>query len=502
MSIAIAGTMEIGRAEARGINLPVDIAADGRLLSWQWAKADGAGDVEVTAGSAVISSSLVEQSLGELTVSNDGNDRVVTVPAGKLIRYLALSGLKTDGDVRVRSQGELSGAGRRLAITLETGGSVPAPQYAIPPVGARGMIPTTLTGASYENDVLELPDVAAKRIRLSLVEGDVPESFGKHAMTLEGVTGTAAVLPRNLRLIEPDGATIVWQFPGDMPVAAPEFTVDLATSAGKLLRQALKSGGPTDFAYRLKADEAAAVYLRFIKPSGALLRVFSGTLEHELVGDPVTLSLGVPPLAPELPSAVTGDLTVTYRGLRLLESLSSDLPEAAGAVAGVIVGEEPVVRPFPPQAFEALPPARIGIIGRSPVDCELSIQLTAVNGPAVAPPGVTQLPPSLTMGTVWIDLPPIEAAGQPLALTVRATKGRFLWAAGDQPLVRVAVRDPDPGGRTLTLNGAVLTAVTAKKTVVKAASLSRTAFRAVAPTLASTLFLKVDVSDLVVRYGR
>ncbi len=505
MAVLVA-EVEVGASSRQVAALlpPVDLPDGGYDLRVQWAAVPGATDVEITNATVSITPNVVEQNLGVLTVANSGDDRVVAVPAGKRIRSLTLNGVKTDADAAVASSGDLGD--RRLAITVQSGGgSPPAPQYSVPPCGPHGMIPSTLTGASLNNKVLSLPDVAGSKIRLSLVDGDSPDKFKKHPWTLGETTGVAAVLPHNLSLVEPDGSTVVWNFPGEMPAGSPAGVADLRMSLKKLGAAALKAGQPLDFTYKLKADTPARVGLRFPKPSAALLRTFPGVLENSLAGDPVVLALSGTALAAEQPSAVTAGLTVTYLGMRILDSVSDAFPAAAGNVGGVVVGEEWVLRVFPPKAFDTLAPARLGVIGRAPVDCELSIQLVemqgATQGKPVAPPGVVHLPSSNDVATVWVDLDLDAPPVRPLACAVRATQGRFLWVAGDQPLVRVAVKDPDPGNRPLRVNGAPLLQVAQQSFQSAQTNLPPSAFTA-PPALSSDLFLKVDLSDLTLRYAR
>ena len=495
---------EVSRRQAAIIAPPVDIPPGGHDIRVQWAGVAGASDIDVRTAQVTISPDVVEQHLGVLTVSNDGNDRIVAVPAGKRIRYLTLNGVKTDANAPVVSSGDL--AGRRLTVTVQSGGPVPSPQYAVPACPSRGMIPQSLTGASLANKVLALPDVAGSKLRLSLVEGSFPEEFVKHPWTLGEVSGVAAVLPHDLSLVEPDGATVVWAFPGEMPAGTPDAVADLRMSFKKLATAALKAGQPLDFTFKLKAADPARVGMRVSGASGALLRSFPGVLENSLEGDPVTLTLSAPALASEQPTAVTAGLNITYLGMRILEDLSDAFPAATGNVGGMVVEEDLAMHVFPPQAFDTLTPARIGVIGRAPVDCELSIQLVEMSGrspgKAIAPPGVVRLSPSNAFSTLWADVPLQAPPGKPLACAVRATQGRFLWAASEHPLVRVAVKDPDPGGRPLKLNGASLVNVSQEKTRVDSVSLPATAFTRAAPALTSSLFLKVDLSDLALRYAR
>jgi hypothetical protein len=90
-----------------------------------------------------------------------------------------------------------------------------------------------------------------------------------------------------------------------------------------------------------------------------------------------------------------------------------------------------------------------------------------------------------------------------VGLSVRANKGRFFWVCAADPLIRLAVRDPDPGGRPLVLNGKPLLKVTqADEMHLPGQSFAGAAFQNHPPLLESSLFLTVELSDLVLRYQR
>lgn len=501
--MAAAAGVELRERDARTVRMPVDVPADGLPVRVQWPAAAGATEARVDEAGIGLGPSALEENLGSLPVSVEGHDRLVTVPSGTRVRALTLGGLKTDNGTPAPSEAQLSGQARRLAVTVEAGGPAPAPQHAVPACPARGMVPASLTGASYASRVLRLPDVAGSRIRLSLVEGSFPEEFSKRAMALDSASGLGVRLPRNLRLLEPDGTTAVWQFPGEMPDGTPELAVDLRTSLTKLAASALGAGQPLDFTYRLRADGPARVTFRSGGARGALLRRFPGVLAHALAGDEAALALAGPALAAERPSRVRADLGVRYEGLRILDTVSDQVPAAAGDVGGLVVEAAPALRAFPPRAFDALAPARLGVVGRAPVECEISVFLVELDGGApVAPPGVVRLAPSTALSTVWIELPAMAPPARPLACAVRATHGRFFWAAGTRPLVRVAVADPDPGGRPVLVNGQALVAMTDAVIVRRAHALPAAPFRNAPPRLSSDLFVSVDLADLTLEYAR
>jgi hypothetical protein len=440
--------------------------------------------------------------------SKDGNAYEVVIPDGKRIAALTLVGLKA-GNVEITSHNTLPAAPEqhRLVVTVKEGNTVSAPLYAVPAVPRRGMLPASLLGASFANQRLALPDVQAAKIRLSLVIKTFPEEFQEQGFSLERVSGIATIFPTDLELLDPAGVSI-WSFPGEYPVQNPPTEVDLRVNLEPVLNEALKNQQPLDATFRLRGAAPGNAGFTFVGAQGALLREFPGVRTTTLAGDPVQLALG-DKLADEQPSSVAVDLTVTYAGIRLVEELSDPTP-TSGPLRGYVVGEEPVVRAFPPQAFAHYAVAQIGVIGRAPVACELSVQLVEMvgdrPGKALGPPGVIQLPVSHVMQTQWVTLSPaLDLSHGNVGIAVRANQGRFFWAAGanDAPLVKVAIHDPNPGGRPLRLNGLnVLTVDRAGEIHVPAKTFAGTLFRSQAPSFESLLFLTVDLSDLTLRYAR
>jgi hypothetical protein len=120
----------------------------------------------------------------------------------------------------------------------------------------------------------------------------------------------------------------------------------------------------------------------------------------------------------------------------------------------------------------------------------------------MGPPAVLKLAADNGIRTRWADVPKGVALKGPAGLRVRANRGRFFWASGDEPLVRVAIYDPDPAGRPLFLAASRLKEIAQKASHEPAFRFPPAAFRGVAPALQSNLFLTVDISDLTLRYAR
>jgi len=201
-------------------------------------------------------------------------------------------------------------------------------------------------------------------------------------------------------------------------------------------------------------------------------------------------------------------VVIRYAGRRLHDAVRDGVPPA-GATAGPVVTDAPVVRVLPSAALRDLPAASAAPIGRSPEGCELSVELVDLGagspGTPVAPPGVITVPASETLTTHPVELPDTGPLDRPLGIALRATSGRFLWAVGADgtPLLRLTVHDPDPGGRPLRIGSATLHAVDAPTLTLPRLALPPAALRGpAAPLLASDLFLTVELADLALRYAR
>jgi hypothetical protein len=494
---------------------PVDVAPPGHPIQITWAAVPGATGVEVTAASVLIGPNTIEEEpLGELQVSGEGDHhRVVTVPGGERIVELTLEGLeKNTGDVwaGVSSSDDLEADGHRLAVSIEDAQGEWIPLYTVPRVPARGILPPMFGGAGLQNGILTLPgEFPAAKLRLSVVQNASPEDFEPLPIRLERAFGKAALPSRNLELVGPDGG-VIWTFPGEMPATMHTVEVDLRAACESTLKTALAAGASLEATFHLRGTAPGQADFARRSIDGAVMRAFPGVIRTELEGVSTYLALadrlaGIP-LADEQPTSVTADLTVRYAGLRLLSSVMDAVPAGNGGFGGVVVGEQPVVRPLPEEALANFAVARAGLIGRAPEPCELAVQLvdmsTGIPGSPLGPPGVVELPPSAITDTIWIDLPETDTPGNMVGVSAHTNRGRFLWVADPEPRLRLAVHDPDPGGRSLRLSGHQILAVTEHETHLPAIALPPDAFQSGTPLLESDLFLTVDLSDLVLRYQR
>jgi hypothetical protein len=496
----------------------VDVGPPGHAVRVQWNAVSGATAVEVDSAAATVGPVLAVAN-AELPTSavGGGPAREVSVPQGKKVLSLGLASLKwvhevitEEGTEEVKShfesQQKLQDEDLRLVVAAPDTRGEMAPLFAVPPIGPRGMLPSMFAGATYSGSVLGLPTLDARKIRLSLTEqlGLPPEEWAAAPMALgSAVTATLGTPSTDLKLAGPAGATL-WEFPGEFPDGTPNAEVDLRVALQTALRGQLAAKQPLDVAFSLTGGAGSKAGFRF-QVGGALVRAFPGIIRTELQGDAAPVVLPQPALAAEAPTSATADLSVQYEGIRILDAVNDAVP-AAGSAKGVIVTDRVVARALPPAALGPLALARVGIIGRAPVECELSVQLvdmtTGAPGGPLGDPGVITLPPSNAIATQWVEMPESDTRRGPIGVAVRATKGRFLWASGAAPLVKLAVRDPSPGGRPLRLAGAQLIAMDKAAIHLPAKALPAGAFHSTAPALLSDLFLTVDLSDLRLRYRR
>lgn len=499
-----------------------DISPPGHVHRVRWAGVPGATEVEVESASLVLSPADVRRDHDDLPLSA-ASDRVdITIPGGERVRSLTLSRLRFLDATDLVDQAGLSAKAVRLVVSVSEGGAFSAPLHAVPPVSGGQMMPAVLAGASYGSGVLRLPDLAATKLRLNLTQGDTPTEFSRQPFTLAAASGVTLLRSRNVSVLDPDGQSL-FSVPGELPAVPGGHVVDLRHALEQHFERALAAqsslaspaspappapdAGDTglEAAFTIVADPGCQAFVRASSVRGALLRVTRGVVRTTLAGGAQPLELGAG-LAAFPPTSARGDLTLHYAGLRILGAHSDEVP-VFGGTAGSVVGSEPVLRAVPSAALSELPLARVGVIGRAPVDCELSLALAVdaggVPGPALGPPVTLLVAAADELCTHWFDLPlGASPLAQPILLVLHATSGRFLWAGEQQPLARLAVRDPDPGGRALLLGGRQLLAVTSEDQHLSAFEYPAEVFAAGAPHFESELFLDVDVSDLTLRYAR
>lgn len=485
------------------VRTPRNVAAPGFVHTIRWQSVTGATSAEVQEASVLLSPAMVSETQQDVSFSNDGG-WVVNVPQRKRVKALTLRGLKRSGGEEITNSSGL--ADLRLAVSFPPveGGGWDSPRFAVPPVSAQNMVPRTLTGASFSNRVLSFSDsVPAARVRVSLVTGGEPRDFSVQAGEVSEIHLRTETPAHNIKLVGPDGNTL-WQLPEYDP-EAPSNEVDIRAALELALNAKVENSQPIEATFTVTADPPAEAVVNFKRITGTLLRVKEGVVRVELTGDPLQIDLGGA-LADERPSSATGDLTITYAAIRILETVSDEPPASSAAVSGVIATAAGVLKTFPPEALDGIAPARVGIIGRAPEECELSLEFVSVNGgiagSPVGPPAVLTLAPDNEIHTRWVDVPAGVTLSGALGLRVRANRGRFFWVTREQPLARVAIHDPDPGGRPLFIGSTRLKEIVETNSHEPGFRFPVAAFRNVAPALRSDLFLTVDISDLTLRYAR
>lgn len=489
------------------VTTPHEIAVD-------WSpQPPGVTDVEITSASMSIATDATTESVPSVTVApSDGGTFVLSIPSGVRVSAFTLSDLAIgsgDAKMSLTSQGDLGLHDPPLRLTValpDPRGGFAAPTYAVPAVAGRsGVTPASLTGASFDGRVLTLPEPLASRLRIAIVTGDPGDFSSAGEVSLSKVSAVVSRYPKALSLKA--AGTTLWEFPQELAPGAPAQVVDFTPGLKKVLTDAVKSGRPPSTVLTLDSAQPASVRIAGPRISGALVRSVPGTLRTVVEGTPTPLAAlpeGQVPLSLDRSAGVTAGVTVKYDGIRVVPELSDALPR--GAATGRIVSQEGARVSLPPESevLRRLRLARIGLIGRAPEPCELSVRLvTPLTGePVQARPVVVQLEPSPVVSVIWLVIDDTIPA-QPMAVAARATRGRFFWATrGDgQPLVQVAVHDPQPPDTTVRLGDRViattLDAVHRPDAVLTPAFASSTT-----PTFETSLFVTVDLSDLTIRYGR
>jgi len=425
------------------------------------------------------------------------------VPSGLRVRQLHVA--LTDGDGNAVTDPPGDGSWRLTLSLPDPRGGYGAPLFAVPAIDGHGVVPASLTGASFAGGIVTLPDVAAPSLRVALVHADPSDFSAVGGIDIGKVTGTGVRYPAGLRVTDDKGA-VLWASPRELSPGLAALAIDVKASLQKALNDRLKAapGEPISLAFTLSTTGTARLQVRGPTVNGALVRGFPGVTRATLTGDSVAvappLAAGDEALAVDATAVVTADVTLRYDGLRVLPF--SDAAPAKDAIRGRVVGGEPVLRALPPDALKDARVGRIGLIGRAPEKCELSVRFVRplTGEPLPGDPAVVRLEPSIAITTLWFELPRPMLVGEPVAVAARATRGRFFWTTTDrdEPRVRVAVLDPKPVERVLHLGGVALSDEPAHR-----ANADVTAhFASASPLFEGALFYTLDLGDLTLRYRR
>jgi hypothetical protein len=495
----------------RQVVLPeVQVSPSGHEVVLSWAGASGATEIEID--DVTVEIGPIQRVVnGTLVAAKKNSVYELSVPAHTRVRSIGLDTLRwvhvVDGEsakTQLRTQSDL-GSSVRITIAALDPTNQMVTRYAVPWVGPRGGVPGQFGGASLSNGVITFPEMRDRKIQVGLVDQSSPEDWQAQTVELgSSVSASIVTVAADVSLTGPDGAEL-WAFPGDLD-GVPNAKVSIAPQVQAAFAAALDAEAPIEARLKLVAANDAPIGFRVTGPRGSLVRRFASVEAIDLEGDPVVpalLAAGDAPLDAAAAGSVRADTTITYAGIRLLDTIADELP-APSDVHGFVVRSEPRVRTLPPDSLREVDVARIGLIGRAPEACELSVQLvdTRRNGTPVGPPGVVQLDPHDDIRTVWVEMPALEVGDASVAISAKATRGRFFWCADDAPLVRVAIHDPDPGGRPIRLGTTTIHAMTEETAQVRELTLPAAAFRSTPTAFESDLFVTIEMADLMLRYAR
>jgi len=496
----------------------VDISGAGYARTFRWTAVSGATAVEIQAASVRAGAASVEN-LESFSVTSGTQKIDVTVGSGKAVRTLKLEGLEgvnpldaAAGFNALHNSNDVSGLNLKVLISVTDPNGAFTPFFAIPAVSARGVFPQSYTGASFSNDTVTFATpLAAKTIRIQLVQQSFPDETAAQQIKVSTVSGTYLTLPTDMKISLDDGSTL-FEFPGDLPLQAPDVTVPLVQPLTSQFQQKLDAQAEITATLTIQskasaAGQSAMAQVAVTDPQGYLIRTESGVHTTTLAGDEQPLAIETAsPLAAEAPQEATADVMIVYDGIKILPDLSAAVPSQNGNISGQVVATIRKLKSLPPAALVDQRIARIGIIGRAPEECELVLELIdmtgGVPGAPLLDPVVINLQPEQRLGVHWFGFEDREPFPMPLGVGLRANVGRFFWVSDGAPLIRVAVYDDDPGTEAVYLGSQTI--ITGDQLPFAAGSfaLPSTLFAGEIPVLRSNLFLTVDVADLTLRYAR
>lgn len=491
----------------------IDINPKGYSIEISWKKIDGKTKASVSNASFYIKSVAREIQLGELGHNFSGSDTNCVINLGSLkrLKKLTIADLEVytgadsnDGYESVASVDNLSSRGFYLVLSVPDGRGGFSPMYSAPATPARAVLPGALIGCAFSDSVFTIPDTPVDTVRLNIVKNDQPEDFEPIAFRCSKITGVAVNLPSDIRLVSPDGE-IIWAFPGEFEPQISPVLIDFKMPLQAALNTALDNNDEPDIKFFLKSTNNAEVKITAPYVTGCLGYMMEGVNRTELCGEslPVSLNKALPQ---DTPDKAIADLTVTYNGIRILEEASDNVPVKRGDISGMIVGSNTFLHKLPPACSNGFPIARIAVIGRAPVPCELEIQPGTLSGQTLFTPScpgvVLKIEPAQKLHATWVDFAGVTLSPYPDALSVKALSGRFFWVFDPHPFIRVAVFDPDPKGSPLFMDDIQILAVDDKTIHLPATSLPKDSFCITNPVLYSSLFCTVDLSDIKLRYNR
>lgn len=475
----------------------------------QWNRVSGADRVEVTSGSITLGASNDEKTLSGVSLSKEGRHYVVNFSEPVHLTSLSLNDFTHIASGATQATSFTATSSSRLVVAIPNEQTIWLPVYAVPHLSSVST-PKQYAGASFSGNTVSFPNdiQPVNKIRLSVIKNFSKDSEEVLVSTIGSATARIRNLPIDLNLKNDTDSNVLFEHKGLFLNDMPNVVYDLVNPAQAAFDRQLAEDKPISFQYTLKAKTGTAFGYASSTVKGAMVRTFKGVSSAVLKGEAQTLSLDLSnaELDAQQPDSAITDLVVSYEKLRLLERLNDDVPPVPGDVSGQIVANEDVRRVLLDPEIADYPIDRIGLIGRAPEACELSLSLRPQQGETLGEPltapGVVQLKSSTEIQVIWISLPQAVTHEGALVLSLHANSGRFFWVTNPEPAIKVVVQDPDPGGREIRINQRLLTNLDAERINLPKVSILADLFADKAPILSSNLFVTIEFSDLTLRYTR
>lgn len=482
----------------------IGVNPTGHQFDVHWPTIAGASAIELEEASIAVSANHngFGPSLGPFSGQSETKEFDITLPGPpRVIRSLALTGFKVEQGGEFKSVTGESGLGAaRIAAAIFEGNQFGAPVVTVPPVWRREAIPALLTGGTFSNSTFRVPDLFTNKLRLMVIEGNVPEEFPQIRFSVSSVIVYTAPYPLDVEMLNAEGSP-VWGLPGPFRESA---TIDLKQAITQELDKAVKANDPLDTHVTLKSSVEGTVFHFGLHTKGKVVRSFDEKVKLSLEGDRQSLNLPDPRLDDTTPHQVTADVTLKHKGMRL-HHLSDEIPDRRGNLEGPVVGVDPVLRHWPEHAFLSETILKLGLYGHAPEPSEISARLMAVSqdGGVTALNGewgsATIAPSGSIPELVWIELPDYGQIEQPVALEVKSTKGRFYWIGNESPIVRIAVaHSPEPEDKIEI--GATALGFTGMESQYLQYSLDKNAFKSTPPLVKTDQFVDLVLTNLTLRY--
>lgn len=475
----------------------------------QWDSVSGVDKVEVTSGSIKFGASNDEITLSGISLCKEGNHHILNFLQPVHLSSLSLQGFTYIPSGESEAISFTASSSSYLVVAIPNDQTTWLPIYSIPHI-SKESTPRQYAGASFSGNSVSFPrDMQpTKKVRLSVIKNFSKDNEEVLSSTISSVSARTKNLPIDLNLKNDTDNTILFEHKGIFLNDMPEVVFDLVNPAQTAFDKQLAQQKSFSFQYTLQAKNNTAFQYASTTVKGALLRTFKGVSSAVLKGEAAELSIDLSraELDTEQPAKATADLTLTYEKLRILDRLNDDVPLTRGDVNGLIVSDEGVCRVLLDAEIANYPIDRIGIIGRAPEACELSLSLLPKQGETMgAPltaPGVVQLDASTEIQVIWISLPQAITHEGALVVNLRANSGRFFWVTNPDPGIKVVVQDPKPNGGEILINDRILKKLDVERIHLPQVSIQADLFADKAPVLSSLLFVSIELSDLTLRYSR